>query len=164
MPSSQTLAKKGLIVIGATLSDAHVVSVYLLSMMLEERGYEVINLSCCNSTAEFFAAIPEGRRPVAIVIANQNGSALADLQDLPKLLHAHQVPVILGGHYHVGCESKEDIDLQLYRLGVSCIAPTPAAMFGFLQGLEGELERAAVSRHVPPPVFAASASEIGGGQ
>ena len=61
MGAVKSLARKGLIVIGATFSDVHVVSIYWLSMMLEARGYEVINLSCCNATAEFFDAIPVGR-------------------------------------------------------------------------------------------------------
>lgn len=131
-----TSGSKGLIVIGATLSDAHVVSIFLLSMMLRERGYEVVSLSCCNATGDFFAAIPPGRQATALVIANQNGSALADLQDLPALLREHPLPVILGGHYYVGCRASEDIDRQLYEIGVACIAQTPEAMFAFLQGLE----------------------------
>lgn len=140
MISIQPPHDRGVIVIGATLSDAHVVSIYLLSMMLEARGYEVINLSCCNATADFFKAIPVSRDATAIVIANQNGSALADLQDLPQLLRIRQVPIVLGGHYYVGCHVKEEIDLELYRLGVSCIAPTPEAMFAFLEGLGRERE------------------------
>lgn len=156
-------ASKGLVVIGATLSDAHVVSIYLLSMMLEERGYEVINLSCCNATTEFFDAIPAGRTATAIVIVNQNGSSLADLQDLPDLLRRREVPVILGGHYHVGCGSTHEIDRQLYQLGVRCIATTPEAMFDYL----ARLERDAMHVNVPQPVrqaaFAASAHALAGG-
>jgi methylmalonyl-CoA mutase cobalamin-binding subunit len=152
---------KGLVVIGATLSDAHVISIYLLSMMLEARGYEVINLSCCNATADFFAAIPAGREATAIVIANQNGGALADLQELPLLLHTRSVPIILGGHYHVGCHIKEDIDLQLYQLGVSCIAPTPEAMFAFLEGLGREREVVAATAR--QPALTAGAGSFSGG-
>jgi methylmalonyl-CoA mutase cobalamin-binding subunit len=148
---------KGLVVIGATLSDAHVVSIFLLSMMLQERGYEVVNLSCCNATADFFAAIAPGRQATALVIANQNGSALADLQDLPALLREHPVPVILGGHYYVGCGSSEDIDRQLYEMGVACIAQTPEAMFAFLQGLERHADTAAAAHADLPQSKAATA-------
>lgn len=159
----QSPAAKGLVVIGATLSDAHVVSIYLLSMMLEERGYEVINLSCCNATSEFFDAIPAGRKASAIVIVNQNGSSLADLQDLPDLLRSHTAPVILGGHYHVGCGSTHETDRQLYRLGVSCIATTPEAMFDYLQRLERDAAHANVSQPVRQAAFAASAHALAGG-
>lgn len=138
MSNTQCGTRTGLVVIGATESDAHVVSIYLLSMMLEARGYEVINLSCCNSTADFFSAAPPDRELTALIVANQNGSALADLHDLPEYLVKRSVPVILGGHYHVGCKPKEEIDLQLFALGVSCIAPTPEAMFAFLDGLAKE--------------------------
>lgn len=163
MYAVQSPTSKGLVVIGATLSDAHVVSIYLLSMMLEERGYEVVNLSCCNATAEFFAAIPAGREATAIIIVNQNGSALADLQDLPELQQAYATPVLLGGHYHVGCGATHDIDRQLYQLGVSCIATTPEAMFTFLERVESGVERAYVPLNVRQPVAVAVAGAFGGG-
>jgi methylmalonyl-CoA mutase cobalamin-binding subunit len=138
---------KGLVIIGATRSDAHVVSVILLAMMLEEAGYEVVNLRCCNPTPDFFSAIPPDRTAAAIVIANQNGCALADLQELPDLLRQHPVPVIVGGHYHVGCGSTDRVDQQLYDLGVSCIATTPEAMFVLLEGLDnGSAPRGAPRR------------------
>ena len=140
---------RGLIVIGATESDAHVVSIYLLTMVLEEYGYEVVNLSCCNPTADFFAAIPPGREALALVIANQNGCALADLQALPELLRVRPVPVVVGGHYHVGCGSTDDVDRRLYELGVSCIAQSPEALLGYLEGLQRHL--APIDAPADPP-------------
>lgn len=142
----------GLVVIGATVSDAHVVSIYLITIFLQEHGYEVVNLSCCNPTVNFFTALEPGRMPVAIVIANQNGSALADLQDLPALRRKHgsTVPVVLGGHYHVGCEPSESIDRQLYDLGLACIVDSPEALLAFLQGLRRPPAKAAGAPVLPP--------------
>jgi methylmalonyl-CoA mutase cobalamin-binding subunit len=151
MLAAAPVLSKGLVVIGATRSDAHVVSIFLLAMMLEEAGYEVVNLTCCNPTPDFFSAIPPGRTATAIVIASQNGCALADLQDLPALLREQPVPVIVGGHYHVGCGPTDDVDRQLYDLGVSCIATTLEVTFAFLEGLDnGSAPRAAPRRTAQP--------------
>ncbi|WP_321818274.1 MULTISPECIES: cobalamin-dependent protein [unclassified Paraburkholderia] len=126
-----------LIVLGATESDAHVVSLYVIAMALVERGYDVINLSCCNETSAFFHVWQNKAPPLAIVIANQNGCALADLRDLGELKrrHAPGIPVVLGGHYFVGCTPSDEIDAQLYTLGVTCIANSPAALMAYLATL-----------------------------
>ena len=123
---------RGTIVIGATRSDAHVVPVHLISLMLEENGYEVVNLSCCNPTAAFFDPdLPTP--PRAVVIANQNGQALDDLRELAT--SKGPAPVILGGHYHVGCAADPEVDAALRAAGVDHFARTPEELLGILGGL-----------------------------
>lgn len=134
--------QRDLVVVGGTLSDAHVVSIYMVTLFLEEKGYEVLNLSCCNPTANFFTSVPQGRPVTAFVVANQNGCALADLQDLPSLKLEFQItsPIVLGGHYYVGCVPNAAIKNQLLALGITCILDSPEELLAYLQSLRGNSE------------------------
>jgi methylmalonyl-CoA mutase cobalamin-binding subunit len=125
---------RGAVVIGATRSDAHVVSVYLVSLMLEERGFEVVNLSCCNPSRAFFD-LDLPTPPRAVVIANQNGQALDDLADLAAARGRATVPVILGGHYQVGCVKDPAVDDALRAAGVDHFVSTPDELMTLLEAL-----------------------------
>ena len=112
-----TRCAKGTVIIGGTESDTHVVSLYLAAIMLEEYGYQVINRTCQNPAADLMADAGKGVEVLAYVICNQNGHALEDLRDL-RLYKSGSAPVILGGHYTLGCHNKPAQQSQLRAVGV----------------------------------------------
>jgi methylmalonyl-CoA mutase cobalamin-binding subunit len=108
---------KGTVIIGGTESDTHVVSLYLAAIMLEEHGYRVINRTCQNPTADLMADAGEEVEVLAYVVCNQNGHALEDLRDL-RLFKSRATPIILGGHYTLGCHNKLAQQSELRAVGV----------------------------------------------
>jgi hypothetical protein len=122
---------KGTVVVGGTESDAHVVSLYLASIMLEESGYKVINRACRNPVAELMAEPPGDGSVLAYVVCNQNGHALEDLRGLNLFKRA--VPVILGGHYTLGCHNKRAQESELRQLGVDFFVETLEELIPLLE-------------------------------
>lgn len=112
---------KGTVILGGTESDTHVVSLYLAARLLTEHGYFVINRACQNPTADLMAPADEPLEVLAYVICNQNGHAHEDLRDL-LLYRPRAVPIILGGHYTLGCHNKESQQSQLRAMGISHFA------------------------------------------
>jgi methylmalonyl-CoA mutase cobalamin-binding subunit len=108
---------KGTIIMGGTESDTHVVSLYVAALMLQEAGYRVINRACQNPVAELMAEPPGGGPVLAYVVCNQNGHALEDLRNLRQFKPA-ATPVILGGHYTLGCHDKPVQQGRLREVGV----------------------------------------------
>jgi len=107
---------KGTVIVGGTESDTHVVSLYVVSIMLQDAGYRVINRACQNPVAELMAEPPGGGPVLAYVICNQNGHSLEDLRTLRQFKSA--APVILGGHYTLGCHDKLVQQGRLREVGV----------------------------------------------
>jgi methylmalonyl-CoA mutase cobalamin-binding subunit len=132
---------RGIIVVGGTESDTHVVSLYLASIMLDESGYDVINRSCQNPVSALMAASKGEGPALAYVVCNQNGHALEDLRDLRAHKPAGSV-VVLGGHYTLGCHNKAEQQEQLRAVGVDFFVET-------LEGLIPLLEQIAARRCVP---------------
>lgn len=108
---------KGTVIMGGTESDTHVVSLYLAALMLEEYGYRVINRTCQNPAVDLMADPGKGVEVLAYVVCNQNGHALEDLRDL-RLYKSGSAPVVLGGHYTLGCHNKPAQQSQLQDVGV----------------------------------------------
>jgi methylmalonyl-CoA mutase cobalamin-binding subunit len=127
---------KGCVVIGGTESDTHVVSLCLAALMLREHGYNVINRSCQNPTSELM----QGERGVSVlayVICNQNGHALEDLKDLSQYKNG-SAPVILGGHYTLGCHNKLSQQSRLRLLGIDLFAETLDELLPLLKFIAAE--------------------------
>jgi len=111
---------RNVVLIGGTSSDSHVVSIYLAELFLKEHGYRVINNSCQNSVEELLGLDRNCDDLLAVVIVNQNGLALDDLRGLKayKNLMPRRVPIILGGHYWIGCERSDSYVDQVKQCGV----------------------------------------------
>jgi len=114
---------KGTVIMGGTESDIHVVSLYVASIMLQEAGYRVVNRACQNPVAELMAEPPGGEPVLAYVVCNQNGHALEDLRALRQFKPA-ATPVILGGHYTLGCHDKLAQQVRLREVGVDYFVET----------------------------------------
>lgn len=122
---------KGTVIIGGTESDTHVVSLYLAALLLAEHGYSVINRTCQNPTMDLVASPGEQLDVLAYVICNQNGHALEDLRDLPSHKPV-SAPIILGGHYALGCHNKLYQQSQLRAVGIDFFAESLADLIPLL--------------------------------
>jgi hypothetical protein len=60
---------------------------------------------------------------LAYVVCNQNGHALEDLRALHQFKRA-ETPVILGGHYTLGCHDKHAQQGRLREVGVDHFVET----------------------------------------
>lgn len=124
---------RGTIVIGGTESDAHVVSIYLIALSLEQNGFRVENIRTFNSVADFVDRA-RSTSAKAIVISNQNGSAYDDLIGLSDALGPYrQIPVVLGGHYFVGVGDPAIHEKRLRSVGVTHFCSTIDGLVEFLQ-------------------------------
>jgi methylmalonyl-CoA mutase cobalamin-binding subunit len=123
---------RGTIIIGGTESDAHVVSIYLSALSLEQNGFQVENIRGFNSVADF-AERARSTCAKAIVISNQNGSAYDDLIGLSDGLGAgSEIPVILGGHYFVGVGDPAIHEERLRSVGVTHFCSTIDELINYL--------------------------------
>jgi len=90
------------------------------------------------------AEAPGKAQVLAYVLCNQNGHALEDLRDL--LSHKPpDIPVVLGGHYTLGCSNKRGQQNQLREIGVDYFVET-------LEELLPLLDRIAETRDISTPV------------
>lgn len=140
---------KGIVILGGTESDTHVVSLYLAAIMLGESGYDVINRNCQNPVAELMAEAPGDAPVLAYVVCNQNGHALEDLRDLRSHKSA-DIPVILGGHYTLGCNNKRGQQIQLRAIGVDHFVETLEELLPLLDRIADRQDvsaRMAVAAH-----------------
>jgi methylmalonyl-CoA mutase cobalamin-binding subunit len=109
-------------------------TVILGAVMLEESGYSVINRSCQNPVAELMAEAPDHQPVVAYVVCNQNGHALEDLRNLRSHKPAG-APVVLGGHYTLGCHNKIRQQNQLRAIGIDHFVETLEELLPLLDHL-----------------------------
>lgn len=125
------------VVIGGTESDSHVVSIYLADLFLQELGYRVLNRSCQNTVEELLHVEGVEDDVLAIIVVNQNGQALDDLKNLKtcKDRLPPQVPVILGGHYWVGCERSDAYIERLRKYGVDYMLDAIEELDGTLKAV-----------------------------
>lgn len=123
---------RGTVVIGGTESDAHVVSIYLIALALEQNGFQVENIRSFNSVTDFVERA-RNTGAVAIVISNQNGSAYDDLIGLADALGpGSEIPVILGGHYFVGVGDPAIHQERLRSVGVTHFCATIDELVNYL--------------------------------
>ncbi len=125
---------KGTVILGGTESDSHVVSIFLCALMLEEEGYDVVNLGCMCPAAELFGNHGIDGLIVAHVVCNQNGHALEDLR-LAMTAKRTDAPIILGGHYTLGCHDKAAQQRQLRQCGIDLFVESLDALVGVLNGI-----------------------------
>jgi len=127
---------KGTVVLGSTSSDPHVVPLFLAKLMLEENGYQVVNLRCFNSPENFVSTAQSLSDIRAIVISNNNGAACEDLEGLSMALDQSQtkVPVILGGRAWL--HFTPEIERTLQDLGITHICKDFDALLQTLDAME----------------------------
>ena len=120
-------SRRGTIVLGVTVSDAHVVANHLIAMYLWRQGFEVVNLGACTPTKEFMETASRVSDLTAVLIGSLNGHAREDLADLPQW-RAHYgitAPVVVGGNLSVGAVKGEQVARDLHALSVDMVLRHP---------------------------------------
>jgi methylmalonyl-CoA mutase cobalamin-binding subunit len=128
---------KGIVVLGSTSSDPHVVPLFLAKLMLEENGYQVVNLRCFNAPETFVTTAQDHEDIRAIVISNNNGAACEDLEGLSTALGRSKtrIPVILGGRAWL--EFTPEIERTLHDHGITHICKDFDALLHTLETMKG---------------------------
>ncbi|QKW21202.1 cobalamin B12-binding domain-containing protein [Kitasatospora sp. NA04385] len=110
---SGTLQKQR-VVLSTVSSDSHTWNLVFLQLLLEEQGYEVVNLGACVPDGVLIEAV-RLHRPDSVVISSVNGHGHIDGARLIAALRADAdprvagVPVMIGGK--LGIRGADDADL-----------------------------------------------------
>ena len=130
---------KGTVVLGTTSSDPHVVPLFLAKLMLEENGYDVVNLRCFNTPDKFVSAAQDVADIRAIVISCNNGAACEDLDGLRAALDSCErpIPVLLGGRAWLAFTPA--IERALQDHGITHICSDFDALLTTLDTIEGDV-------------------------
>lgn len=134
------------VILGVTTSDAHVVANKLLALMLEQKGFEVINLGACTPVEEFSKASKDNPDTLAILIGSLNGHAYEDLKPLKEAKETRAItcPVFLGGNLSVGSQKKSGDLSRFLSIGIDKVLSSFEEIIPTLEGLAFAKARKAV--------------------
>ena len=89
-----------LAIVATSPDDSHAWNLVGVQLMLEQRGFRVVNLGPCTPTAELAEQIRD-RRPALVVISTVNGHGLMSLPPMLDLLDLYQARglsrIVVGG-------------------------------------------------------------------
>nr|WP_202534691.1 cobalamin-dependent protein [Streptomyces sp. SID4923] len=103
-------ARRGTVIVTTVASDSHTWNLVFLQLLIEELGYEVINLGPCTPDQVIVDACRE-RGPDLVVISSVNGHGHQDGLRVIKALRADggpaSTPVVIGGKLGVAGQQSE---------------------------------------------------------
>jgi methylaspartate mutase sigma subunit len=140
--NSTVTAGRGTVVVSGVASDAHTWNLVFLQLMIEELGYEVVNLGPC-VPAELLVAECEQHQPALVVISSVNGHGYQDgmrlidaVRSSPELV---ATPVVIGGKLGVAGELDEGSAARLVSAGFDAVfedgAKTIVPFYEFMAAL-----------------------------
>ncbi|MGP4013068.1 cobalamin B12-binding domain-containing protein [Streptomyces sp. 4N124] len=143
---------KGTVIVSSVASDSHTWNLVFLQLLIEECGYEVINLGPCVPD-ELLVAECRERRPEMIVISSVNGHGYQDgMRVIDKLRNCDPLvatPVVIGGKLGTDGGEGQDRSGELMAAGFDAVfedGTDPIAAFhSFLTALP-QPERQITSR------------------
>ncbi|HUN35636.1 MAG TPA: cobalamin-dependent protein [Trebonia sp.] len=113
-----------LCVVSSVSSDAHTWNLSFLQLLLEEHGFDVINLGACVPD-ELLLETCRTYRPCAVVISTVNGHGRIDglrlarrFRDDPSLEH---MPLVIGGKLGLTAGDSPALRAQLIRAGFDAV-------------------------------------------
>jgi methylaspartate mutase sigma subunit len=90
-------------------SDSHTWNLIYLELLMEELGFQVLNLGACVPD-ELLIEQVEARRPDLLVLSSVNGNGyhegLRVIDRLRAAAHGSRIPVVIGGK--LGIDGKDD--------------------------------------------------------
>jgi methylmalonyl-CoA mutase cobalamin-binding subunit len=139
---------KGSIIIGATESDPHVVSLFLARVYLEEEGYDVIYRGCQSSVDELITDVDRDLDLICYIFVNQNGHAVSDLRNLRKRKDelAVSVPICLAGHYTVPTACIDEVRKSLRHAGIDLFIESFEELISTIEQICSDVETLTVTR------------------
>ncbi|MFJ4656776.1 cobalamin B12-binding domain-containing protein [Nocardia sp. NPDC088792] len=118
------IPSRGTIVVTGLSSDSHTWALVYLNLLIEELGYDVINLGPCVPD-ELLATECMRIKPMMVVVSSVNGHGRADgLQAIRRLRACSQLrstPVVIGGKLSVSPEAAEEITAELIAAGFDAV-------------------------------------------
>ncbi|MFD5424736.1 cobalamin B12-binding domain-containing protein [Streptomyces sp. NPDC127084] len=98
------------VVVTTVASDSHTWNLVFLHLLLEERGYRVVNLGPCVPETLLLTECLR-HNPALVVVSSVNGHGHADGLRLARTLRAHPgltaVPLVIGGKLGVSASAAE---------------------------------------------------------
>ncbi|MBQ0911044.1 cobalamin B12-binding domain-containing protein [Streptomyces sp. RM99] len=108
--TSGTSGTAGTVVVTTVASDSHTWNLVFLQLLLEERGYRVINLGPCVPDSLLLSECLR-HDPALVVVSSVNGHGHVDGLRLARTLRGHPdlatVPVVIGGKLGVSASAAE---------------------------------------------------------
>lgn len=136
------------VIVSSLASDAHTWNLVFLQLLIEELGYDVVNLGACVPD-ELLLSETLDRRPRMVVISSLNGHGYQDGMRVIGRLRAHpaltDTPVVIGGKLGVlGAEGRSHVD-DLLAAGFDAVfdddAESVAVFRSFAAALSGGTAR-----------------------
>ena len=136
------VTSRGTVVVSGVASDAHTWNLVFLQLMIEELGYDVVNLGPC-VTPELLVAECEQHKPALVVISSVNGHGYQDglrlieeFRSSPELV---ATPVVIGGKLGVAGSLADSAADRLMSAGFDAVfedgARTVLSFYDFMGAL-----------------------------
>jgi methylaspartate mutase sigma subunit len=133
---------RGTVVVSGVASDAHTWNLVFLQLMIEELGYEVVNLGPC-VPPELLVSECEQHQPALLVISSVNGHGYQDglklIEEVRSSAELVATPVIIGGKLGVAGELDEGAAARLMSAGFDAVfedgAKTAISFYDFMAAL-----------------------------
>ncbi|QMU68231.1 cobalamin B12-binding domain-containing protein [Streptacidiphilus sp. P02-A3a] len=133
---SGTLCKQ-IVILSTVSSDSHTWNLVFLQLLLEEMGYEVVNLGPCVPDQVLIESV-RGYAPSSVVISSVNGHGHIDGARLIRALRADgdpvvaSVPALIGGKLDIQGTANTDLAEELLAAGFNAVfnEGTDPAEFG----------------------------------
>lgn len=112
------------VIVSSVASDSHTWNLVYLQLLIEELGYDVVNLGACVPD-ELLVSECRARLPAMVVVSSVNGHGYQDGLRVIGLLRSHpelrDVPMVIGGKLGIsGGESQEHLD-ELVTAGFDAV-------------------------------------------
>ncbi|KJK55206.1 cobalamin B12-binding domain-containing protein [Saccharothrix sp. ST-888] len=106
-------AREATVIVAGGTSDSHTWNLVFLQLLLEEMGFEVVNLGPC-VPAELLIAESLARRPALLVVSSVNGHGYQDgirmISKLRERAELRAIPAVIGGKLGIsGAQSAEQL-------------------------------------------------------
>jgi methylaspartate mutase sigma subunit len=143
---------RGTVVVSGVASDAHTWNLVFLQLMIEELGYDVVNLGPC-VTPELLVAECEQHKPALVVISSVNGHGYQDGLRLIDEVRASSelvaTPVVIGGKLGIAGSLDGGAAQRLVTAGFDAVfedgARTVLSFYDFMTALGSSTQPSAAA-------------------
>ena len=133
---------RGTVVVSGVASDAHTWNLVFLQLMIEELGYEVVNLGPC-VPPQLLVAECEQHKAALVVISSVNGHGYQDglrlIEEVRSSSELVATPVVIGGKLGIAGDLAEGSAARLVSAGFDAVfedgAKTVVSFYDFMSAL-----------------------------
>ncbi|WP_326699324.1 cobalamin-dependent protein [Streptomyces sp. NBC_01754] len=139
---------RGPVVVSGVASDAHTWNLVFLQLLIEELGYEVVNLGPCVPD-ETLVEECRALRPELVVISSVNGHGHQDGLRLIGALRGCEAlvatPVVIGGKLAISDENPGQVARELAAAGYDAVFPDGTSGVADFRAFLGMMSRPALA-------------------